>query len=83
MQINHQLKQLVITLLKFYQKTVSFDHGFPRHFFPEGWCRFHPTCSQYAIEAITKYGIIKGGFKSFWRVLRCNPFAKGGNDPVN
>lgn len=45
-------------------------------------CRFQPTCSQYAYEAIAKYGIIKGGRLAIWRVLRCNPFNPGGYDPV-
>ena len=41
-----------------------------------------PTCSQYAVEAIEKYGALKGGLLAVWRILRCNPFAKGGYDPV-
>lgn len=45
-------------------------------------CRFTPTCSQYALEAIEKYGAIKGGGMALWRVLRCNPFSRGGFDPV-
>lgn len=45
-------------------------------------CRFYPTCSQYAIDAIEKYGAFKGFFMALWRVLRCNPFCKGGYDPV-
>ena len=45
-------------------------------------CRFYPTCSEYAIEAIEKYGAFKGFFMAVWRILRCNPFCKGGYDPV-
>lgn len=45
-------------------------------------CRFSPTCSQYGYEAIAKYGLLKGGALAVWRVLRCNPFGKGGFDPV-
>ena len=45
-------------------------------------CRFVPTCSAYAIEAITKYGALKGSALALWRILRCNPFSKGGYDPV-
>jgi uncharacterized protein len=45
-------------------------------------CRFYPTCSDYAYEAIEKHGLIKGGRLAIWRVLRCNPFGKGGIDPV-
>nr|MBA2776602.1 membrane protein insertion efficiency factor YidD [Chloroflexia bacterium] len=44
--------------------------------------RYHPTCSEYAYEAVEKYGIIKGGRLATWRILRCNPFGKGGWDPV-
>ena len=45
-------------------------------------CRFHPTCSDYAYEAIDRHGLLKGGRLAVWRVLRCNPFGKGGFDPV-
>ncbi|MBQ3826474.1 MAG: membrane protein insertion efficiency factor YidD [Spirochaetaceae bacterium] len=45
-------------------------------------CRFTPSCSRYAYEAIMKYGPVKGLFMAIWRVLRCNPFCKGGYDPV-
>lgn len=75
-------KYLSVKFIKLYQKTLSLDHGFLRFLFPNGYCRFNPTCSQYAIDAIQKYGIIKGGIKAFWRVVRCNPWSKGGNDPA-
>ena len=45
-------------------------------------CRYTPTCSEYAIQAIKKYGAVKGFLLAAWRILRCNPFAKGGYDPV-
>ncbi len=45
-------------------------------------CRFVPSCSEYGYEAIAKYGIIKGGRLAAWRILRCNPFGRGGHDPV-
>lgn len=45
-------------------------------------CRFEPTCSEYGYQAIEKYGIMRGGAMAVWRVLRCNPFCKGGYDPV-
>lgn len=75
-------RYLVIKLIKIYQKTLSFDHGLFKYLFPYGYCRFQPTCSEYAIKSIEKYGIIKGGTKAIWRVLRCNPWNKGGIDPV-
>jgi len=69
-------------IIKFYQRTLSFDHGILKHMFPYGFCRFQPTCSEYAIGAIAKYGVLKGGLKAAWRVMRCNPWNKGGHDPV-
>jgi putative membrane protein insertion efficiency factor len=45
-------------------------------------CRYTPTCSEYAMEAVERYGVLRGGLMSAWRVLRCNPLAKGGYDPV-
>jgi putative membrane protein insertion efficiency factor len=45
-------------------------------------CRFVPTCSEYAILAIEKYGVLRGTVKIVWRILRCNPFCRGGHDPV-
>jgi uncharacterized protein len=73
---------MVIKIIKLYQKTLSFDHGFFKYLYPNGFCRFRPTCSEYAIAAITKKGLFLGGFYSIWRVLRCNPWNKGGWDPV-
>jgi putative membrane protein insertion efficiency factor len=75
-------RYLVIKILKIYQKTLSFDHGIFKYLFPYGYCRFRPTCSDYAIQAIEKYGVFRGGLKAAWRVLRCNPWNKGGHDPV-
>jgi uncharacterized protein len=76
------LRIIVIKILKIYQKTLSLDHGFFKFLYPHGYCRFYPTCSEYAIQAIEKHGIIRGGFMSLWRVVRCNPFNPGGYDPV-
>jgi putative membrane protein insertion efficiency factor len=68
-------------LIRIYQKTLSFDHGFLKFLHPYGFCRFRPTCSEYAIAAVEKFGIIYGGFKALWRIMRCNPLSKGGYDP--
>ena len=78
-----QFRLLVLRLIKIYQKTLSFDHGIFRPLFPYGFCKFHPTCSEYAYKAVEKHGVIKGGLMAFWRVLRCNPFNKGGYDPIS
>ena len=45
-------------------------------------CRYVPTCSEYAMEAVERYGVVRGGLKAVWRLLRCHPFAAGGVDPV-
>jgi len=75
-------RYFLLTLIRIYQKTLSFDHGMLSLFFPQGYCRFHPTCSEYGYKAIEKYGVIRGGLMAFWRILRCNPWNKGGHDPV-
>lgn len=69
------MKKLLIKLIRFYQKHLSKLKLIP-------CCRFHPTCSAYAIEAIEVHGAFKGTLLSLWRILRCNPFCKGGFDPV-
>jgi len=74
---------VAIRIIKIYQKILSFDHGLLKIFRPYGFCRFKPTCSEYAIEAIKRFGLIEGGIKAAWRVLRCNPWNKGGWDPVS
>lgn len=76
-------RYLVLRLIRFYQKYFSPDRGLFSllHPFP-GACRFRPTCSEYAYQAIEKYGLLKGGFKTIFRILRCHPFSKGGWDPV-
>ena len=69
------VKRVCLRLIRLYQKYIS--PGLPRR------CRFSPTCSQYALEAIEKYGAVKGGWLAFKRLLRCNPFYKGDYfDPV-
>jgi putative membrane protein insertion efficiency factor len=76
-------RRLAVLFIKIYQKTISFDHGPLRYFYHHGFCRFTPSCSQYGLEAIEKYGLIKGGVMTSWRILRCHPWNKGGYDPVN
>lgn len=76
------MKYLLIWLIRLYQKTFSLDHGPFRYLRPGGQCKFHPTCSMYAIEAIEKYGSINGGLKALGRIRRCHPWATGGIDEV-
>ncbi len=80
--IYYSAKHIMIILIRLYQKTLSFDHGILSVFYPHGFCRYKPTCSEYAIDAIEKHGIFKGGSMAAWRVLRCNPWSHGGCDPV-
>jgi putative membrane protein insertion efficiency factor len=68
------MTKLVLLLIRFYQRFIS--SGLPPA------CRFYPTCSEYGYEAISRYGIIKGGALTVRRLLRCHPFHPGGYDPV-
>jgi putative membrane protein insertion efficiency factor len=80
--LSNIIKRILIFIIKAYQKTLSFDHGPLKALYPHGFCRFYPSCSEYGLEAIEKHGPIKGGIMTAWRILRCNPWNKGGNDPV-
>lgn len=68
------MKKAVIKLFRFYQKVIS-------PLSPPS-CRFYPTCSNYGIEAVERYGAIRGGYLTIKRILRCQPLCKGGYDPV-
>ena len=69
------MRKFLLALVRFYQKAIS------PHF--PGCCRFQPTCSAYAYQAIEKYGALKGGYLALRRLLRCHPFYKGDPfDPV-
>ena len=69
------MKKILLGIIRFYQKYLSGAKGYSS-------CKYYPTGSRYAIEAIEKYGAFKGGLLAAWRILRCNPFSKGGYDPV-
>ena len=71
------MKKILICLINFYQKHIS------------SWlesknvkCKYYPTCSEYTKQAIEKYGAFRGSLKGIWRIFRCNPFSKGGYDPL-
>ena len=70
----------VLWLIRLYQKTISPDHGWFKARFPHGYCRFYPSCSEYSYQVIKKRGLFIGLLKSAWRILRCNPWGKGGID---
>ncbi len=66
------MKGVLVKLIRFWQVFIS-------PLYPPS-CRFYPTCSQYAIMAVEKHGVVKGSLKAIWRILRCNPLSKGGVD---
>ncbi len=68
------MKRILIYFIKFYRKYIS-----PMK---RTKCPYIPSCSEYGLEAIIKYGTLKGGLLALWRIIRCNPFSKGGYDPV-
>jgi putative membrane protein insertion efficiency factor len=76
------IKLLFIKIIELYQKTISPDHGIWKANHPSGYCKYSPTCSEYCKQSIIKHGVILGGIKGLWRILRCNPWSKGGYDPV-
>jgi len=77
-------RKILIQLNNFYQKILSPDHSFwAKKIFPWGYCKFQPTCSEYSKQALQKYGVMKGGIKTIWRILRCNPWSRGGKDPLS
>lgn len=68
------MKKTALRMIRFYQRKIS-------PLFPAR-CRFYPTCSAYAYEAIERFGFLKGGLLAAWRLFRCNPLFPGGYDPV-
>lgn len=68
------MKSLALLAIRGYQRFIS-------PLLPPS-CRYIPTCSEYAYEAIQRYGIVRGGVKALWRILRCHPFSRGGYDPL-
>ena len=68
------MKKILICIIKFYRKRIS-----P---LKKPCCRFYPTCSDYALQAVTKYGALKGSYLALRRLLKCHPFHEGGYDPL-
>jgi putative membrane protein insertion efficiency factor len=69
------LREIAVGPIRAYQRLIS--PALPRR------CKYHPTCSAYAVQAIRSYGILRGSVLAAWRLLRCNPFSHGGYDPVS
>jgi putative membrane protein insertion efficiency factor len=69
------MKHLALLAIRGYQRFIS-------PMLPPA-CRYYPTCSEYGYQAISRYGLVKGGAKTAWRILRCNPWSAGGYDPVD
>ena len=69
------MKKIMLAMIKFYRSAISPYKG-------GACCRFVPTCSEYAMQAIEKYGAFKGGYLALRRILKCHPFHKGGYDPL-
>lgn len=70
----YKMKTILVFLIRIYKKSIS-------PYLPPS-CRFTPTCSEYALEAVNRFGVLKGGWLSIKRVCKCNPFHKGRYDPV-
>lgn len=69
-------------LIRLYQITLSPDHGWLKHFFTKGFCRYHPSCSEYCRQSFLKHGVVGGFILGGARILRCNPWSRGGVDEV-
>jgi putative membrane protein insertion efficiency factor len=69
------VKRTLVAVIRVYQRVIS--PALPRR------CKYHPTCSEYAVQAIGRYGILRGSVLAAWRLARCNPFSHGGYDPVS
>lgn len=77
------ISKVLIILVRFYQRYLSPDHSiWARSMNRPPYCKYTPSCSDYMAESIEKRGVIVGVLKGIWRILRCNPWSKGGYDPV-
>ena len=71
-----------LSVIWMYQKTLSPDHGPLAPIFPNGYCKFYPSCSEYGRISYEEHGVVKGTILTSYRILRCNPWTEGGHDHV-
>ncbi|HLC64181.1 MAG TPA: membrane protein insertion efficiency factor YidD [Patescibacteria group bacterium] len=76
------IKTIILKLIRLYQRTLSPDTGLMAYKHPNGYCKYHPHCSEYAYQSINKHGLFKGFYLSIKRIFKCHPFSKGGYDPI-
>jgi len=76
------MRYIVVKIIELYQKTLSPDEGWFKSRYPGGYCKYTPHCSEYGRQAYLKRGFFYGTVLTVWRLMRCNPWSKGGNDPI-
>ena len=81
--ISNLPQRLAVKLIEVYQLLLSPDHSWLRGRYPYGYCKHYPSCSEYAKQAITKYGLFKGGFLGIVRIIKCNPWTQPSVDIIH
>lgn len=76
-------RKFFLLIIRIYQGALSPDHGLLSYRYPGGFCKFDPTCSQFTYQAIEHFGLLRGGVRALKRIWRCNPFSRGGYDPID
>ncbi len=76
-------RRVLMALIRWYQVNFSPNHSEKgKKRYPLGYCKYTPSCSEYGYQAVERHGVLLGGLKACWRVIRCNPCSKGGYDPL-
>ena len=74
------MRKVLIKTIELYQRTLSPDSGWFKRFYPGGFCKYTPNCSEYCKQAIGRHGVVRGSVLGVWRIMRCNPWSQGGPD---